>query len=178
MGIVDRITGRTREQESSPDDQALQRYRYLMRTAPPEAIEETHREAFARLTSEQRAQVLRELNAAAPASERVAESADADPRTLARMATRAELRQPGVLERTLAGGPSLGGMFAGSLFGSIVGTVIGSTIAHQLLGGYAAPIAESGGETASDEAVDSDSDQDTDLGGDFGDDAGSDMGDF
>src|SRR5919201_321881 len=120
MGIFDRMSGREPSAESSPDDQALQRYRYLMRTAPPEAIEETHREAFARLTPEQRAQVLRELNAAAPPSERIKEGEGADPQALARMATRAEMREPGALERTLARGPGLGGMFASSLFGSIV----------------------------------------------------------
>jgi len=78
MGILDRLFG---QQPASPpgdaqrapqeisDEQALQRYRYLVRTAPPEAIEEAHREAFARLTPEQRAQVLQELNAAAPAAQ-------------------------------------------------------------------------------------------------------------
>ena len=184
MGIFDRMSGREPSAESSPDDQALQRYRYLMRTAPPEAIEETHREAFARLTPEQRAQVLRELNSAVPASERASEVTEADPKTLARMATRAELRQPGILERTLARGPSLGGMFASSLFGSIVGSVIGSAIAHQLFSGFAAPIADSGSEMASsDEAADDDTDPGTDeadtddVGGDFGDDIGSGIGD-
>src|SRR6267143_6520108 len=104
MGILDRVFG---QQQPSPpgdaqrapqelsDEQALQRYRYLVRTAPPEAIEEAHREAFARLTPEQRAQLLRELNAAAPANERISDPSRDDPQTLARMATRAELRQPG-----------------------------------------------------------------------------------
>jgi len=43
--------------------------------------------------------VLRELNAVTPPNERVTDESRADPRTLARMATRSELRQPGVLER-------------------------------------------------------------------------------
>ncbi len=34
------------------DEQAIERYRYLLRTAPPEAIEEAHAEAFAQLTVE------------------------------------------------------------------------------------------------------------------------------
>jgi hypothetical protein len=68
------------------------------------------------------------------------------------MATRAELRQPGTLERVFgggtgdprlaggdfqrSGGPSLGGVIGGSLLGSIAGSFIGTAIAHELLGGY------------------------------------------
>jgi hypothetical protein len=62
-----------------------------------------------------------------------------DPRNLARLATRAEMRQPGTLERTFSrmpvgatGGPGFGSMFASSLLGSIAGYVIGSAIADQL----------------------------------------------
>ena len=75
MGILDRLFGQERPSspkdvqrtpEASPNDQALERYRYLVRTAPPEAIEQAHREAFEKLTPEQRQQVLRELSAAAP----------------------------------------------------------------------------------------------------------------
>ena len=68
MGFLDRVFG---EREGPPravpggappgDAQALERYRYLLRTAPPDAIEQVHAEAFATLTSEQRAQVLRDL---------------------------------------------------------------------------------------------------------------------
>ena len=43
------------------DGQAIARYRYMLRTAPLEAIEEAHAEAFAALTSEQRRRVLEEL---------------------------------------------------------------------------------------------------------------------
>jgi hypothetical protein len=168
-----------RAPETSPDEQALQRYRYLVRTAPPEAIEQAHREAFEKLTPEQRQQLLRELNAAAPANERIADPSRADPQALARMATRAELRQPGAIERTL-GGPGLGGMFATSLIGSVVGSVIGSAIAHQMLGGFSdAPGA--GGETAPDTADDGEDDAgdagDADSGG-FGDDVGGFGDDF
>ena len=190
MGILDRLFGQ--QQPSAPgdaqrapqelsDEQALQRYRYLVRTAPPEAIEEAHREAFARLTPEQRAQVLQELNAAAPAQERISDPSRIDPQTLARMATRAELRQPGFLERRLGGtgpgGPGLGGMFASSLLGSVVGSVIGSAIAHQFLGGPEHLAADTPGDhVATDEGV-ADDDVDTadadasaydDVGGDIG----------
>jgi len=185
MGILDRLFGQQGPSESrdaqrtsaaSPDEQALERYRYLVRTAPPEAIEAAHREAFERLTPEQRQQVLQELSAAAPPNERIADPSRADPQTLARMATRAELRQPGTLERTLGGGPGLGGMFASSLLGSVVGSVIGSTIAHQLLGGFQHD-AGMGNDASSDEVASDDADAaDPDSGG-SGDDLGGGLGD-
>jgi hypothetical protein len=56
------------------------------------------------------------------------------------MATRAEMRQPGFMERTFGGGGFGGGgfgsMLAGSLLGSIAGNFIGTAIAHQFLGGF------------------------------------------
>jgi len=116
------------------DQQAIDRYRYLLQTAPPEAIEQVHAEAFAQLTPDQRRQVLASLGDQLPEHERRA--ATDDPRGLARMATRAEMREPGILERTFGGmgaggGPSFGSMFASSLLGSIAGYVIGSAIADQ-----------------------------------------------
>ena len=105
------------------DQQAIERYRYMLRTAPPDDIERAHEEAFKQLTPEQRATVLRELTTQVPASE--AATSD-DPRSLARMATRAEMRQPGTMERTFGGmqGPGLGGMFLSTLAGAFVGTAI------------------------------------------------------
>ena len=93
MGFWSRVLG---ERESPPrpvpgvappgDAQALERYRYLLRTAPPDAIEQAHAEAFAQLTPEQRAQALQELSEELPPGER---SGQDDPKSLARMATRA-----------------------------------------------------------------------------------------
>jgi hypothetical protein len=142
MGWLDRLLGREEERsgqgvgaERLSDEQAVERYRYLLRTAPPEAIEQAHAEAFAQLTPEQRARVLRELAAQATEHERA--TAGDDPRSLARLATRAEMRQPGTLERTLGsvggGGMRLGGVLAGSLLASIAGSFIGTAIAQQLL---------------------------------------------
>lgn len=150
MGFLDRLFGRGRRPEQprpaparrgyaggdprgDADEQALARYRYLLRTAPPKAIEQTHQEAFARLTPAQRARVLQELSQHVPPEER--DDRD-DPRSLARMATRAELRRPGVLERSfggmgMGGGLGFGGVLAGSLLGSIAGSVIGSAIANE-----------------------------------------------
>jgi len=153
MGFLDRVFGsnptptqneRAGVASVSADDQAVARYRYLLRTAPPEAIEQAHAEAFAQLTPAQRADVLRELSAQLPASEHASTGQQAEPQDLARIATRAELRQPGFLERVFGarslggggGGVGLGGMMAGTLLSSIAGTFIGSAIAHQFLGGF------------------------------------------
>ena len=125
----------------SDDEIAVDRYRYLLRTAPPDAVEEVHAEAFAKLTPQQRRLVFEELSQKAAASDRPASD---DPRTLARSATRSELRQPGFLERTLGGGmggggmsrgPGLGTMIGGSLLGTVAGVVIGSAIADMVLPG-------------------------------------------
>lgn len=120
------------------DEQALARYRYLLRTAPPEDIEQVHTEAFARLTPEQRAQALQEIASAVSGHERAALlSGQGDPRALARVATRAEIREPGFLERTLGGGGmSPGAMLGTSLLGSFVASLAGSLLAQRLMGGF------------------------------------------
>src|SRR3954452_23724640 len=113
MGFLDRLLGRREAQWSSPppresegpapsseDERALERWRYLVRTAPPERIEQAHEEAFAALTPEQRRLALEQLSRQVP-DERVRGD---DPRSLARMATRAELRQPGTVERAFGRG--------------------------------------------------------------------------
>ena len=147
MGILDRLFGRREEQPgryadaslsggqqlSEADEAALQRYRYMVRTAPPEAIEQAHEEAFSKLTPSQRAQVLRELAAVTPPNERPASDRD-DPKTLARLATRAELREPGTVERTMLGagpGMGMGGMMMGSILTSFMAGFLGSMVANQ-----------------------------------------------
>jgi hypothetical protein len=166
VGLLDRLLGRTRRDpyasrgpDSYPqpsgqvppapateDQRAIERYRYLLKTAPPDQIEEAHAEAFARLTPEQRRQVLDQL---ATTGERPQGD---DPRSLARAATRAEVRQPGSLERAFGGGgygggygpgygggfgggfggPGFGSMVGGSLLGTIGGLVIGTAVADAL----------------------------------------------
>ena len=66
MGFLDRLFGAPDERTAPPsqpvpqarklseDELAIERYRYLLRTAPPESIEAVHAEAFAKLTPEQR----------------------------------------------------------------------------------------------------------------------------
>ena len=147
MGLFDRIFGGAQPQPAVPaasdDEQAIARYRYMLRTAPPEAIEQAHAEAFARLTPEQRRTVLEQLRAAAPEGPRDSTAVLSDPQALARYATRTEIRQPGTLERTFgampaAGGLGFGGMIAGSLLGSMAGTVLGTAIAQEFMGHHLA----------------------------------------
>src|SRR5262247_4565165 len=101
MSLFGRKAGPADKAEGLPgDEQAIARYRYMLRTAPPETIEQAHAEAFAQLTPEQRRLVLQKIAEGMPASERaLAEQSGADPQALARMATRAEIRQPGAMER-------------------------------------------------------------------------------
>ncbi len=168
----------------SEDEIAVDRYRYLLRTAPPDAVEEVHAEAFAKLTPQQRRLVFEELSRNAAASDRPASD---DPRTLARSATRSELRQPGFLERTLGGGmgggmsrgPGLGTMIGGSLLGTVAGVVIGSAIADMMMpgiGDFGSDFGDGFGDGGADFAGGVD---DASGAGDFGGDAGGGgFGDF
>lgn len=183
MGFLSRLlgtesnpaeTGRTRAAASvSSDAQALERYRYMLRTAPAETLEQAHAEAFAKLTPQQRQQVLAELTNAAPAAERAAVAATRvdDPQALARVATRAEVREPGTLERSL-GGAGVG--FGTSLLGSLAMGFVGSMVAQSFfsaLGGFGegdgADAAADDAESAANEPVYDDTDDGGDLGNDF-----------
>lgn len=191
MGFLDRLFGRKEESRARPaastsgvdgdhqpsdaDEQALQRYRYMLKTAPPETIEQAHEEAFARLTPAQRAQALRELAAETPEEERAALAGDRDdPKSLARLATRAEMRRPGTMERTFGnsgrgagmGGGMMGGM-GGTIFASLAAGFVGSMIAQQFLGSMDGfdEGEQSGGEETADGAGDDSGDF---GGGDFG----------
>lgn len=154
------------------DQQAIERYRYLLRTAPPDDIERAHAEAFQRLTADQRTLVLRELSGQVPPSE-VPRSDD--PQSLARMATRAEMRAPGTMERTFSqvgAGPGFAGMFLSTLAGAFVGTAI----ADAFFGDQASGAAAAGGEEAASDSGDYDAGAEYDSGGDFGGDVGGDLG--
>jgi hypothetical protein len=111
----------------------------MLQTAPPETIEQAHAEAFEKLTPEQRQQVLAELAAAAPVSERgaIERISTNDPRELARAATRAEIRRPGIMERTLGTSPGSG--FGAGLLGNFAAAFAGSMVANSFfaaLGGF------------------------------------------
>jgi hypothetical protein len=155
------------------DDEAIERYRYLLATAPPEDIERAHEEAFARLTPDQRRQVLDRLAQEVPPSEIRGD----DPASLARTATRAEMRQPGTMERAFGGGgaPGLGSFFLATLAGAFVGTAIAQSFFGPDAGGSEdANTADTGdGNDVADSDVDA---GDADFGGDFGGDLGGDFG--
>ena len=174
-----------RSRDLSPDEQAVERYRYLLRTAPPETIEDAHAEAFARLTSEQRRMVLQELNSTRTPAERASGALyDEDPRSLARLATRAEMRQAGTLERTWSSMPAgigVGSLMMGNFMSTIAGVMVGSMIADAFLGnaGYDAGSAETadastgtfdaeGGDFGGGDSGFGDSGAFGDIGGDFG----------
>ena len=194
MGFLDRLFGAPDERTAPPsqpvpqarklseDELAIERYRYLLRTAPPESIEAVHAEAFAKLTPEQRHQVYVTLSEQAPAGERVTSE---DPAALARAATRSEMRQPGSMERAFAGtsangrpmqaGPSMGAMIGSSMLGTIAGVVIGSAIAQAFLPDPSAfeAGADGSGDTGADSGSDAGGDASADAGGS---DAGGDFG--
>jgi len=142
----------------------------MLRTAPPEDVERAHEEAFAQLTSEQRAAVLRQLAERVPASE---VSGD-DPRSLARTATRAEMREPGTMEHTFggAGVPGLGSMFLATLAAAFVG----SSIANAFNDGSGDDASSDAGDPGASENAGTDAGNATagDFDGDFG--GGGDFG--
>lgn len=176
MGFLDRLFGT--EQDAAPatsrrrppneDERAVERYRYLLRTAPPETIEQVHAEAFSRLSESQRALVYEELSKGSATGERPLSS---EPATLARAATRKEMRDPGSLERSLAR-PSFGAMVGSSLLGTVAGYVIGSALVSAFLpwdGGASSDASGDSGSDAGDTATDASSDfGGGDFGGDFG----------
>lgn len=161
------------------DARAIERYRYLLRTAPPETIEQVHAEAFGQLTDLQRQQVLADMSATLPASER---PASGDPQALARAATRAEYREPGFMERTFGGrsfgggqGGGFGSMLGASMLGTIGGYVIGSALVSSFMApAFAADQGDPGGDGSSEAGPDASG---ADAGG-WGGEATSDAGGF
>lgn len=195
MGFLDRLFGSDEPARQAPpvprnqpprseDELAIERYRYLLRTAPPETIEQVHAEAFSKLSEPQRQQVLAELSAGLPAYERPASS---QPQDLARAATRAEYTNPGFMERTLGPqggrqGPGLGSMIGSSILGTVVGYVIGSALVSSFM---APAFADQGSADGSGEAGAADGGTggeaaaaDTGTDGSWGDAGGGDMGGF
>ncbi|MDH6181311.1 hypothetical protein M2152_001493 [Microbacteriaceae bacterium SG_E_30_P1] len=183
MGFLDRLFGAEPAEQTPPprrqrndDEIAVERYRYLLRTAPPETIEHVHTEAFAKLTDAQRSMIFDELTANAPAGEAPRGN---DARSLAQSATRSELRQPGTMERSFQG-PSFGSMVGSSLLGTIAGYVIGSAIVGAFLPPADASAdagADTGAESADAGGAGDSGDGLGDFGGaDFGGDFGGDFG--
>lgn len=163
--------------QARADEQALARYRYMLQTAPPEDIERAHEEAFGRLTPDQRRQALAALAQVVPPSEIRGD----DPASLARTATRAEIRQPGTIERAWGGagaGPGLGSWFLTTLAASFIGTAVAQSFFDNDPGPDAGGAsADDGGDPGGNDAGGSDADG-TDAGDDFAGDvaAGDDFG--
>ncbi|GAB2458386.1 hypothetical protein HD599_003525 [Conyzicola lurida] len=182
MGFFDRLFGTNsddtasqrqaqpaqgRQSQRSDDEIAVERYRYLLRTAPPETIEGVHREAFSKLTPEQRELLFTELSKNAPQGDAPRSS---DAAALATSATRSELRQPGTMERSMGGGGmGFGSMVASSLLGTVAGYVIGSALVSAFLPTDTGSADASGEDAAADDTASADSaDASADGGGDFG----------
>ncbi|GAA3609145.1 hypothetical protein GCM10022223_26490 [Kineosporia mesophila] len=144
--------------DAQADQAAIARYRYMLKTAPPERIEEAHAEAFAKLSPDQRRMVLAGLSEEVPPHERATSD---DPRSLARMATRAEMRSPGTLERSFnrpglgggmgGGGMGMGGMIAGGLLAGVAGAFVGTAIADAMFDGFDGSEFQEGYEAAADD---------------------------
>lgn len=180
MGLFDRLFGteepaEPQRREPAPrrtdDEIAVERYRYLLRTAPPETIEQVHTEAFAKLTEDQRQLLFTELSSNAPAGEA---PSDTSAKSLATSATRQELRNPGTMERSLGGnGMGFGSMVASSLLGTVAGYVIGSALVGAFMPDAGATDASAdggadGGDSGADSGTEAGADTSADSGGDFG----------
>lgn len=120
---------------SDADRAAIARYDYLLETADPHRVEQIHREAFARLTPTQRAQVQQRMDVELAPGERPASSSPDD---LARAAGRSEAARPGrmrgILSRVRGFGAAgaVGGAAMGAL-GVVAVGAIGSAVAAPLL---------------------------------------------
>lgn len=126
--------GRSGAGLSPADRQALAKYDYLLQTAPPQQLEQVHRDAFERLTPAQREQVLARLTAESPAGDRPASSSPAD---LARSATRGEVARPGLMKRVL--GSSGGKVAAGAGVAALGGLAL-AVAGGAALSAVAAPL--------------------------------------
>ncbi|MDQ3128037.1 MAG: hypothetical protein M3Q66_06210 [Chloroflexota bacterium] len=144
------------------DAQALERYRYMLASAPPEDIERAHEEAFARLTPEQRREALQALAQHVPPGEIRGD----DPASLARAATRAEIRQPGTIERAWGGTGGGAGFGMGSWFlTTLAASFIGTAIAQSFFDNDAGSGADGDATADADSSTEADS---GDAGGDYG----------
>lgn len=120
---------------SDADRAAIARYDYLLETADPHRVEQIHREAFARLTPAQRAQVQERMNTELAPGEGPASSSPDD---LARAAGRSEAARPGCMRGILSRVRGFGA--AGAVGGAAVGALgivavgaVGSAVAAPLL---------------------------------------------
>ncbi|MDR6571607.1 hypothetical protein J2X60_000232 [Curtobacterium sp. 320] len=123
-----------RQHGSADSDQvAIAKYDYLLRTAPPEQLEQVHHDAFARLTPAQRQQIRNRLNSELPPHEHLRDDSAGG---MARAMTRGEVARPGLVRRVLGGGGSAGRGRGGAFAG---GAAVGA--GAMALGGLGAAVA-------------------------------------
>lgn len=137
MRILGHWLGQARETAELAERErahTLDCYRYLLRTAPHRAIERAHTEAFDELSPLRRLELVEALRHALQEDERAYDVA-MKPRLLARLATRAELREPGTLERALGVGRAAPRVGEGRLFALVASAFVATAIAQQFLGG-------------------------------------------
>ncbi|MDW4573711.1 hypothetical protein R8Z57_13100 [Microbacterium sp. M3] len=143
VGMTPPPAGTAAGAPSAADRAAIARYEYLLQTSDPHQVEAIHREAFARLTPEQRAQVQAGMRAELRPAE---QPRSADAPDLARAAARTEAARPGAMAGLLARigrgsrGRSGSGMGrsaalvgAGGLLGAVAGGAVVSAVAAPLL---------------------------------------------
>ena len=129
---------RASQTATDADRAAIARYDYLLQTADPQRVEQIHREAFARLTPQQRTLVEARMREEFAPGERPRSSSPDD---LARAAGRAEAMKPGrmrgLLSRVRGAGVGGAGIAAGGaavgLLGVVAGGAVLSTVAGPLL---------------------------------------------
>ncbi len=91
------------------DQEVQQRYRQVLRNAPPDVVEDAHAQAFSQLDPQQRQYLAQQLRQQAAQmgtpyqDPRYQGQYDADPRTLGQMAQHMEQRNPGVLDQLFGG---------------------------------------------------------------------------
>lgn len=101
---------------------ALDRYQYLLSTASPQNIEKAHEEAFASMSAEERQQVLAALARGGETPQ------DSSSSSLAKAATRLEMKSPGALSGVFSNGLGSGGTVLASLAAGFVGSAVWSTL--------------------------------------------------
>ncbi len=125
------------------DQEAVDRYRQVAQTLPPEEYEAAARQAFERLSPEQRVEFGRYMQQQAHAKGITDFDGDGvddryqDAGQLAAMTSRAEQQQPGILEQ-LIGSVGGGGFGSSPARAQAGGGLLGSPIAKAALAGIAA----------------------------------------
>ncbi len=129
MGFLARLLGNetppTQLRGTPPSELALERYRYMLETAPPRTLERATEQAFAHFTLNQGDKLLSQLAAGASNSERALLKATRgdDTKALAHAATRAEMARPGTMESLFSSGGSRTGLLSSFALGFLSSAV-------------------------------------------------------